>query len=110
MAKEITKESLVCFPRLFHSYILDAVKTIYREEGFKGYYKGMIPALFGVSHGALQFMAYEELKHIYMTKNGGESLVICIFILYSFYSIGSSIFALLLFPKWLLLLEHIHIK
>ena len=27
--------------------------------------QGFIPGLFGVSHGALQFMAYEELKKMY---------------------------------------------
>jgi len=27
--------------------------------------QGFTPGLFGVSHGALQFMAYEELKKMY---------------------------------------------
>eukprot|EP01118_Nematostelium_gracile_P002916 TRINITY_DN1335_c0_g1_i2.p1 TRINITY_DN1335_c0_g1~~TRINITY_DN1335_c0_g1_i2.p1 ORF type:complete len:330 (+),score=71.26 TRINITY_DN1335_c0_g1_i2:54-1043(+) len=41
---------------------IDAMRTIGKEEGFRGYYKGFIPALFGTTHGALQFMAYEEMK------------------------------------------------
>ena len=45
----------------------------YRYEGIRGLYKGFVPGVFGVSHGALQFMAYEEMKNSY---NGYRSLPI----------------------------------
>ncbi|CAB4434395.1 unnamed protein product [Rhizophagus irregularis] len=41
---------------------LDAFKTIYSTEGFRGFYKGLGPSLMGVSHVAVQFPLYEKLK------------------------------------------------
>ncbi|PYH98917.1 mitochondrial carrier [Aspergillus ellipticus CBS 707.79] len=48
-------------PGAYASFTTGA-REILRAEGIPGFYRGLLPALFGVSHGALQFMAYEQLK------------------------------------------------
>ena len=40
----------------------DGLRSIYRTEGIPGLYRGTLLALFGVSNGAIQFMAYEKMK------------------------------------------------
>jgi len=37
--------------------------TLWKTQGIKGYYKGIIPGLFGTLHGAIQFVIYEKLKN-----------------------------------------------
>ncbi|KAL3882625.1 hypothetical protein ACJMK2_028949 [Sinanodonta woodiana] len=41
----------------------NALSNIYRNNGVRGLYKGLIPGLVGTFQGAIQFMLYEEMKH-----------------------------------------------
>ncbi|ETL38084.1 hypothetical protein, variant 1 [Phytophthora nicotianae CJ01A1] len=45
--------------------VTDAFRRIVAEEGVSALYKGMIPALFLTTNGAIKFVAYERLKGLY---------------------------------------------
>jgi len=52
---------------------LEGVRSLYRTEGLKGFYRGLTPSLIGVSHGSIQFMVYESLKdHWALSRAGGR--------------------------------------
>ncbi|KAF4577229.1 mitochondrial carrier family protein [Pleurotus pulmonarius] len=45
-----------------YRHTLDAALTIYRTEGIKAFYRGLLPSLLGIAHVAVQFPLYEQLK------------------------------------------------
>ncbi|XP_021718080.1 folate transporter 1, chloroplastic-like isoform X2 [Chenopodium quinoa] len=47
-----------------YSGVYDALRTITKEEGWTALYRGIWPSLLLVSHGAIQFTAYEELRKL----------------------------------------------
>ena len=53
--------------------ISHGVSEIMRNEGVKGFWRGLVPSLFGISHGAVQFAAYENLKNWRAEQRGGRS-------------------------------------
>jgi len=51
---------------------LDAARQIYRKEGILAFYSGLAPALLGISHLAIQFPLYEQLKRRFTGSGLGE--------------------------------------
>ncbi|KAJ7644339.1 mitochondrial NAD transporter [Roridomyces roridus] len=45
-----------------YRHTLDAALTIYRSEGASAFYRGLVPSLLGITHVAVQFPLYEQLK------------------------------------------------
>lgn len=50
--------------RTIYKGTFDAFRRMYKEEGIKVFYSGLIPSLFGLLHVGIHFPVYEELKEI----------------------------------------------
>ncbi|CCG84930.1 protein of unknown function [Taphrina deformans PYCC 5710] len=59
--------------QLAYDNFLDGLQKIARQEGLKGLYRGLLPSLFGVTHGALQFTLYEMLKNRRADRSPGTT-------------------------------------
>lgn len=55
---------------LQYRHTWDAFRTIYRAEGWRAFYRGLFPSLLGVTHVAVQFPLYEQLKNWYAHRYG----------------------------------------
>ncbi len=53
----------------YNSY-LEAIKSIHKEEGIAGFYKGLTASYVGCLEGAIQWVVYEKLKSKYVEDIG----------------------------------------
>ena len=48
----------------------DGIRKVYAHEGFSGFWRGLVPSLFGVAQGAIYFTIYDSLRHQYFARRG----------------------------------------
>jgi solute carrier family 25 folate transporter 32 len=49
--------------------IVSSLRTVAREEGLKGLYRGLFPSLLGVAHVCVQFPLYEKFKSYFAARD-----------------------------------------
>lgn len=62
-------------PELRYRGVSHALVSIARSEGIAGLYRGLVPSLFGATHGGIQFVVYEELKKARAASPAWQRLV-----------------------------------
>jgi solute carrier family 25, member 33/36 len=50
----------------------DVIRTIYREEGIQGFYRGIQASYWGCTEGALQFILYEQCKTKLLARSNAD--------------------------------------
>ncbi|KJA20107.1 hypothetical protein HYPSUDRAFT_43459 [Hypholoma sublateritium FD-334 SS-4] len=64
-----------------YRHTLDAAVTIWRTEGVRAFYRGLVPSLLGILHVAVQFPLYEQLKIWFQrdseTPITGKTILLC---------------------------------
>ncbi|KAI1793278.1 mitochondrial carrier [Ganoderma leucocontextum] len=58
-----------------YRHTLDAALTIYRTEGWRAFFRGLLPSLLGITHVAVQFPLYEHLKRVAASQILGCSAI-----------------------------------
>ncbi|CAI5740963.1 unnamed protein product [Peronospora destructor] len=75
-ANAIGKDAAKKLENIPYKSVSDAFRRIVAAEGVSALYKGMIPALFLTTNGAIKFVAYERLKGLYLAHWSSEMDVI----------------------------------
>jgi solute carrier family 25 folate transporter 32 len=55
-----------------YRHTFDAFRRIHAKEGLRGFYRGLVPSLFGVTHVAIQFPLYEQIKLYYHKESAAD--------------------------------------
>jgi solute carrier family 25 folate transporter 32 len=71
-AKGLVGRSL---PAYHYTGMTDAASQMWREGGYKVFYSGLVPALLGLSHVAIQFPLYEFFKQRFTGSEMGASAI-----------------------------------
>lgn len=57
------------------NWMTDGLITVARTEGLRAWYIGVVPSLWLISHGTIQFLVYDNLKYAFFTKN--QEFAVC---------------------------------
>ena len=59
--------------RVYSSY-REVISSIYKEEGIRGFFKGITASYMGCFEGAIQWIAYEKIKSLLAIKNKAANI------------------------------------